>query len=107
MTEKPLPMAAAPATYTPEQAPAPVVADGQWVSKAQTRAREIVKESRDRDLYPSQEAIGDKIAADFRRDGIVGADGKPLTGATIKRHALKGISSATGKQLSTTIARGK
>lgn len=94
----------------PEQSlatPAPVVVAGAWVAKAQARAREIVRESKERDRYPSQENLGDTIAAEFRKAGIVGADGKPLTGATIKRHALKGISSATGKQLSTTIGRGK
>jgi hypothetical protein len=85
---------------------APVVAS-EWVIQAQTRAREIVKESRARDVYPSQENLGDQIASEFRKAGITGADGKPLTGATIKRHALNGISSATGKQLSTTIGRGK
>ena len=86
--------------------PAPVVAS-EWVMQAQTRAKEIVKESRARDFYPSQENLGDQIASEFRKAGITGADGKPLSGATIKRHALKGISSATGKQLSTTIGRGK
>lgn len=86
--------------------PAPVAAS-EWEMQAQTRAREIVKESRARDVYPSQINLGDQIASEFRKAGITGADGKPLTGATIKRHALKGISSATGKQLSTTIGRGK
>jgi hypothetical protein len=86
--------------------PAPV-ADSEWKQKAKTRALQIIKESRKSDLYPNQENLGDRIAAEFRKDGIVGADGKPLTGATIKRHALKGISSATSKQLSTTIGRGK
>lgn len=84
-----------------------MVSDGEWVTQAQTRAREIVKESRECDRYPSQENIGDTIAAEFRKAGIVGSDGKPLSGATIKRHALKGISSASGKQLSTTIGWGK
>jgi hypothetical protein len=79
----------------------------EWVEKAQICAREIIKRQRDKDLYPDQIAIADEIANEFRPAGIVGADGKPLSGATIKRHALKGISSATGKQLSTTIRRGK
>ena len=98
--------APAPEQNTATPAPAPV-ADSEWVTQAQTRAREIVKESRELDRYPSQENLGDLIASEFRKAGIVGADGKPLTGATIKRHALKGISSAKGKQLSTTIGRGK
>jgi len=92
---------AAPATPA-----APVVAS-EWVIQAQTRAREIVKESTARNVYPSQVNLGDQIASEFRKAGISGADGKPLAGATIKRHALAGISSATGRQLSTTIGRGK
>ena len=86
--------------------PAPV-AGIEWKVQAKTRALEIIKESKKRDLYPNQENLGDQIASEFRKAGITGADGKPLSGATIKRHALKGISSATGKQLSTTIRRGK
>ena len=94
----------APATDTEKPAPK---GDSEWITKAQARAREIVNESRERDRYPSQTNLGDLIAAEFRKAGIFGSDGKPLTGSTIKRHALKGISSATGKQLSTTIGRGK
>lgn len=78
-----------------------------WVAPARTRAAEIIEEQKERDLYPSQEALADQIAREFRASGVVGAGGKPLTGAYIKRHALKGISSATGKQKSTSIARGK
>lgn len=92
--------------------PAPVVAgspdDGEvWKVKARDRANDIIKRQQERDYYPSQENIADKIAREFRKDGIVGAGGKPLTGAYIKRHALKGISSAKGRQLSTSIRRGK
>jgi len=97
----------APATdAAPESATAskPVT---DWAALAQQKARDHIKQQRDRDLYPSQEAIGDWVASEFRKTGIVGADGKPLSGATIKRHALKGISSAVGKQLSTVIVRGK
>lgn len=86
--------------------PAPV-ADGEWITQAQARAREIIKESKEHGRYPSQVDISDRIAAEFRKSEIFGSDGKPLAGAYIKRHALKGISSAKGKQLSTTIGRGK
>jgi hypothetical protein len=79
----------------------------EWVSHAQNRAYEIIREQKAKDLYPSQENIADQIAREFRANGRVGADGKPLTGATIKRHALKGINSAIGKQLSTTNRQGK
>lgn len=99
----------------PEQSPAkpaPVVAvvalnDEAWKTKARERAAEIIKSQRGKDLYPNQESLGDEIAREFRAAGIVGADGKPLSGATIKRHALKGVSSAQGKQLSTRTGRGK
>ena len=92
--------------------PAPVVAesadDGEaWKAKARERADEIIKRQRAKDLHPSQEDIADEIAREFRADGVMGAGGKPLTGAYIKRHALKGISSAQNRQLSTSIRRGK
>ena len=90
----------------------PVVAesadDGEaWKAKARERADEIIKRQRAKDLHPSQEDIADEIAREFRADGVMGAGGKPLTGAYIKRHALKGISSAQNRQLSTSIRRGK
>ena len=74
---------------------------------ARTRAAEIIKRQHARDLYPQQIDIADEIARDFRRDGVMGVDGKPLSGAYIKRHALRGITSAKGKQLSTLIRGGK
>lgn len=92
----------------------PVVAAGVsgedvegWKIKACTQAKEIIRRQRNADLYPDQMAIADEIAKSFRVAGIVGADGKPLSGAYIKRHALKGISSADGKTLSTTPRQGK
>lgn len=78
-----------------------------WVKLARERAVQIIERQRERDLYPSQENLGDEIAKEFRADGTVGTDGKPLSGGTIKRHALKGISSAKVKQLSTQTGRGK
>ena len=81
--------------------------DETWKSKARIRAYEIIKRDRTKDLYPSQINIADEIAKEFRRDGVMGADGKPIAGSYIKRHALTGISSAHGKQLSTSIRRGK
>lgn len=82
-------------------------ANNDWVLKAQDRAIEIIKRQKLKDFYPSQVNISDEIAKEFRADGIVGSDGKPLSGATIKRHALKGISSAKNKQLSTQTGGGK
>ena len=81
--------------------------DKAWKGKARERAFEIIKRDRAKSLYPSQKNIADEIAKEFRRDGVMGADGKPLTGAYIKRHALNGISSAQGRQLSTATSRGK
>lgn len=65
-----------------------------WKRQARDRAEEIILEQANRDLYPSQEAVADQIAREFRKSGIVGSGGKPLTGSYIKRHALKGISSS-------------
>lgn len=78
-----------------------------WITDAQTMARQIIKRQKSRDCYPSQIHIADEIAEKFRADGVFGSSGKPLRGAYIKRWALKGISSEQGKQLSTTTARGK
>jgi len=94
-----------------ESQPAPVAVgaldDEAWKTKAREHAAEIIKRQREGGYYPSQVNLGDEIARRFRADGIVGADGKPLSGATIKRHALKGVSSAQGKQLSIQTGRGK
>jgi hypothetical protein len=99
------------ATTTDTAAPAPVavvaLGDEAWETQARKRAAAIIKRQRERDLYPSQIHIADEIADEFRTAGVVGVDGKPLSGATIKRHALNGISSAQGKQLSTRTGRGK
>lgn len=95
------PQGVAPKTQ-PKQA-----SSSEWVSEAQSRAHEIIKEQRARDLYPDQLGIADQIAREFRAAGKVGADGKPISGAYIKRHALKGITSAIGKQLSTSKRQSK
>ena len=97
---------------TPEPQARPVVAGcvsggDEWKAKAIFRAAEIIERQRKRDLYPPQITIADEIAREFRAAGIVGADGKPLSGAYIKRHALKGISSAQNKLRSTSIHQGK
>lgn len=85
----------------------PATGDDAWRTIARDRAHAIIKRQHAKDLYPSQVHIADEIAIEFRRDGVVGADGKPVSGSTIKRHALAGISSARGKQLSTKMPRGK
>jgi hypothetical protein len=81
--------------------------DKPWKEQARARADEIIKRDKAKDLYPSQVNIADEIAKQFRKDGLTGADGKPLTGAYIKRWALKGISSAQSKLVSTVIRQSK
>ena len=78
-----------------------------WVPLAKDKARDIIKRQSKQDLYPSQLVIADTIATDFLREGVFGPSGKPLRGETIKRHALKGISSAAKKGQSTGSKRGK
>jgi hypothetical protein len=75
--------------------------------QARKSAIELIESYRKRDLYPNLETIADQVANEFRKSGLTGAMGKPVTGAYLKRHALKGISSATVKQLSTAKRRGK
>jgi hypothetical protein len=103
----PIPTAPVVAVVAATLTPIKSVANDDWVLKAQARAIEIIKRQKLKDLYPSQVNISDEIAKEFRADGIVGSDGKPLRGGTIKRHALKGISSAQNKQLSTQTGGGK
>ena len=96
----------------PEHSPAVPKEAGErraWIALAKTKAQEIIKRQRAKDLHPSQIAIADEIARAFRTatPQIVGTVGTPLTGAYIKRYALKGISSAQGSQQSTAIGRGK
>lgn len=104
----PAPQDAAPAQgiATPEPVAEIAIDDEAWQTKARGRAIEIIERQRKGDLYPNQIDVADEIAKEFRGT-IVGAAGKPLSGAYIKRHALHGISSAKGKQLSTRTGRGK
>jgi|GEM_PF-2912637 len=97
---------AAPAQQA-ETVAAPVVVVPAWKPMAVKRAIEIIERQRKKDLYPSQNVIADEVAREFREADIVGAGGKPLAGASIKRHALNRISSEQGRQLSTATSRGK
>lgn len=78
-----------------------------WIMQARKRADQIIKRQQARDLYPSQLTIADEIAREFRKSGVFGVAGKPLSGEYIKRHALKGISSQQAQLKSTTVGRGK
>ncbi len=96
---------------TPDPAPAEAQAVTQaapaWREQAQEQAKTIIKRQKARDLYPSQMDIADEVAKTLRAKRMFGDKGKPLPGAYIKRHALKGISSAASKLQSTGIHRGK
>ena len=72
-------------------------------------ALQIVARQAKRNLYPSQVIVSEEIAANFksRSPEIVGAMGKPLNAQTIKRYALRGISSASKKALSIKNSRGE
>lgn len=92
----------------PEQQTAPAVSGiEELVTIARARAVQIIKRQSEKDLYPSQGDIADEIAKTFRESGVMGPSGKPWSGPTVKRHALKGISSAKGKRFSTSTGRGK
>lgn len=77
------------------------------ILEAKKMAREIITRQRKMDLYPSQVNIADEIAQNFRKRSLHGTDGKPISSGTIKRWALKGITSQQAKQQSITMARGK
>lgn len=102
----PVPVAPAP-THAVETTRRLAAVDDEWKQQAREAARAFIKREADQDRYPPQLAVADHVAADFRTRGIVGAAGKPLTGATLKRHALRGISSATKQAQSTVRKRGK
>ena len=79
-----------PATHKEKPTP-------DWIIEAQKRAKAYIKQQRAKDLFPSQSDIADRIAMEFRRESIFGPQGKPICGATIKRHALTGISTEQDK----------
>lgn len=68
-----------------------------WIPEAQKRALSYLKQQLARDLHPSQVDVADWVAEQFRREAIYGAQGKPISGATIKRHALPRISAQQDK----------
>ena len=80
---------------------------GEWKKHARAEARKFIKQKAASDLFPPQMNVADHVAKHLKVQGIFGSDGKPLSGATIKRHALKGISSAKKKAQSTAPKRGK
>ena len=92
----------------PSAAPSSTATDEPpWMAHARQRAIEIIRRQRIKDCFPSQLVIADEIAREFREAGIFGTSGTPLTGVYIKRHALRGISSAQAKLQSTKPRRSK
>lgn len=89
-----------------EHAPAVPPSD-DWHEAAREQAAHIVTRDRARNLFPSQELIADEIARDWRNRGITGKDGKALSAATIKRHALKGVTIGAPPRRATQGKRGK
>jgi len=82
-------------------------APAAWEVQAQEIALAHIREMAERDYFPSQVIVAEHVAKVLRGRGVHGVDGKPLAGATIKRHALKGISSATPKLKSQIGQRGE
>lgn len=78
-----------------------------WITQARQLAKEIIDAAYERDLYPNKTSVADRIADKFRKAGIHGTSGKPLSGAYIKRHAMKGIYSRKPQRKHAEIAQGK
>jgi hypothetical protein len=95
----------APVAEPPEAAPVALEAksEPEWVGLARARAPEIKAEYLAKDWHPTVLAIAELIAEEFRKatPPTHGAQGKPLTGEYIKRHALTGIFRDDSEPLST------
>lgn len=78
-------------TALPLELPAKVIETAEWMAKAREEAKRVVKSRAAKGWFPSQMVIAEEVADTFRRQGVMGVDGKPLSAGTIKRHALKGI----------------
>lgn len=96
------------ATEAPKAAPtvADEPAGDDWRSAAREEALRILERDRARSLSPSTLHIAEEIARDWRERGIRGSKGF-LSAATIKRHALKGITLGAPARRATPRKRGK
>lgn len=81
----------------------------KWKGLARDEARRIRKERESKGLFPSLDDLGEEVAREFRTRGIVGPNGHPLKGNTIKRQALQGhgITNDAAKLRRTLSKRGK
>lgn len=82
-----MPASAPPATTTIR------AADDSLAELIRGMALDYVASERKADRYPSQMAIGDFVARKLREEGVPGKSGKPLSGESIKRRYLHGITS--------------
>lgn len=63
-----------------------------WIPEARNLAKDYMQQQLARDFHPPQVHIADWVAKQLRNKKIYGRQGKPISGSTIKRHALVGIS---------------
>jgi hypothetical protein len=75
------------------QGNSPISGHDAWFGKARVRALELAIEMHMRDLQPNQLGLARMIAKEFESDGVLAANGRPISATLIKRHALSGISS--------------
>lgn len=68
-----------------------------WIPEAQKLAKAYMQQQLANDYHPPQIHIADWVAKQFREKKIYGLQGKPISGSTIKRHALVGISTQHDK----------
>lgn len=85
------------ATKSESRMPRKEKSEPDWISKARVLAMSYREKLLDKDLHPSVTNIADWVAEELRSKGIYGAQGTPLSGATIKRHALAGMSTQQEK----------
>lgn len=60
------------------------------IIEARRIAREIVARDKAADRYPSQTELSKVIETRLRESGVMGKQGRPLSAASIERHALRG-----------------
>lgn len=93
-----VPAGAAQAQPEREARPAETKPPADWVREARELARGFIAQA-DGSYFPPQEALANQVADVLRKRGIHGPSGTPLSAGTIKRHALKGITSGGANKL--------
>lgn len=69
-----------------------------WKHEAREIAKGLIAAANGR-YFPSQEALAKLVADELRKRGTHGPSGAPLSAGTVKRHALKGITSGGANKL--------